>query len=295
MKRWRPKTYLLLAVGIIVLSNAVALGGVAWNRSGEPESQLKLSLRELNISYSDFGSENSGLSLKLEWCAPLAEHEDISLGCSGWSQPVWLDHQKMLALGFEQPEEDEQEERPRSTTREVFIVLENAGPTWQKHSQRVRKEFDRRTARIKAEADDKHREAELESNDHWLQHEINQASRLFFIDAGLDAAALRLRYPDRALHAIVRGRVASSFDKVNNKTLLSGSLREILANTVNVPYVYRKELKGTSGDSLRDAARKSFKDAEFSVAFGRRLEPWLVGMTKKPAAPEQPVDPSHQD
>src|SRR5690606_12121573 len=36
-----------LGAAIILAANAVALGGVAWNRSGEPESRVALSQREL--------------------------------------------------------------------------------------------------------------------------------------------------------------------------------------------------------------------------------------------------------
>ena len=59
----KPKA--LLSIGallVIVLTNAVALGGAWWNRSGEAESRLELSQRELRVPYRGIDRESSGLA-----------------------------------------------------------------------------------------------------------------------------------------------------------------------------------------------------------------------------------------
>lgn len=42
---------LIAGIAIILVVNAIALGGVAYNRSGTPESTLHLSQRELSEPY----------------------------------------------------------------------------------------------------------------------------------------------------------------------------------------------------------------------------------------------------
>ena len=62
----KPTRLLLAAAGLIVISNALSLAGVAWNRSGTPDSQLRLSERELPFAWREFGpQENSNLALRL--------------------------------------------------------------------------------------------------------------------------------------------------------------------------------------------------------------------------------------
>jgi hypothetical protein len=53
---------------LIAITNAIALGGAVYNRSGEPDSTLALSDRELQLPCESWsGSENSELSLRLNW------------------------------------------------------------------------------------------------------------------------------------------------------------------------------------------------------------------------------------
>ena len=47
MNKWTRGHTLAIGIALIVLTNAVALGGVWWNRSATPESALTLSQREL--------------------------------------------------------------------------------------------------------------------------------------------------------------------------------------------------------------------------------------------------------
>jgi len=65
---WSLKHTLISGLGLIALTNAVALVGVTYNRSGEPEAKLSLTQRELRTPYRWYGNrENSGLALSLIW------------------------------------------------------------------------------------------------------------------------------------------------------------------------------------------------------------------------------------
>ena len=45
---------LWLGLGLILASNAIALAGVWYNRSGEPQAQLQLSEREIQLPYDSW-------------------------------------------------------------------------------------------------------------------------------------------------------------------------------------------------------------------------------------------------
>ena len=62
------RKYLLTGLFILIGTNLAALGGVAFNRSGEVTSNLVLTERELSLPYN-IGSqkENSGVLLSINW------------------------------------------------------------------------------------------------------------------------------------------------------------------------------------------------------------------------------------
>ena len=64
--------------------------------------------------------------------------------------------------------------------------------------------------------------SQMEAARHQLKHEQGEASRLFIVDAGLDLAALRQRYPERQRYAIVKGRVRPWSAVDEGRTLVGG-------------------------------------------------------------------------
>ncbi len=63
-----PRTTLIAGAALILLANAVALTGVYFNRSGEPEARMRLSQRELGTPWDwSVARENSGMVLGLNW------------------------------------------------------------------------------------------------------------------------------------------------------------------------------------------------------------------------------------
>ena len=62
MMNWTRRHSLIAGVGLILITNVVVLLGVAYNKSGTPESVLKLSQRELQVTYGGReGADNSGM------------------------------------------------------------------------------------------------------------------------------------------------------------------------------------------------------------------------------------------
>jgi uncharacterized protein DUF4824 len=100
-----------------------------------------------------------------------------------------------------------------------------------------------------------------------LEDERSKNSRLFVVDAGLDAEALRGKYADRKRFAIVQGKVwlRDWNDEI-------GGYVDAVGTTLNVPLRFH----GTIGKPQRYDADKPRK-YEVSIAFGRRLEPWMAG------------------
>ena len=104
--------------------------------------------------------------------------------------------------------------------------------------------------------------------------EEEQNSRLFAIDAGLSLSELRANYSDRNHYAIVRAQVRPQSFGGQGKVM--GYIDHVSANEINVPYEYHSVFEaGTRHMPGRTAARQTF---EASVAFGQRLEPWLMGI-----------------
>ena len=137
---WSRKHTLIAGLALMALTNAVALVGVAWNRSAE-EAKLRLSERELHAPYRWYGNrENSGLALNIAWRV-LSEPADAT-ALYGWSYgvtggaPSWLDEAKMRELGFDTSTAgDAQRGRVRyekQLPREVLLVLELEGQTYRR-------------------------------------------------------------------------------------------------------------------------------------------------------------------
>jgi hypothetical protein len=265
---------LIAGVALIALTNAVALGGVAWNRSGEPDSVLKLTERELTSPYGSVFTRESegGLLLMLNWRV-LSNDPQLSLYEGNYGGPEWFDEAKVRELGFDvsAPRAGGRGRAyDRRLPREAFIVLELNGPTYPRSLDRVRKYAEKEAASM---PDKPGHQDRVRSAAEAVKREETQNSRLFAVDAGLDAAALRARYPDRARYAIVTGKVMAS--RTGRHERLQGYIGEIHNVRVNVP----REILPSPGRIARvlpypvvAPERPAF---EATIAFGKRFEPWL--------------------
>ena len=277
---------LVAAVGaaLIILTNAVALGGAAWNRSGAGEGTLRLSQRELTLpNVPVAGNENSGLSLQLRWrtLAPQDVHDGgYDTYNQGGGHAEWLTPAKLRELGFDVADVaggrafNEDSWGHRQLAREVYLVLELDGPAYRESLRRV--------ALAEAAASQPQRPA---TGPRWptpAQWGREVGSRLFAVDAGLDRGALRARYPDRSMYAIVQGQVELRAGGRRGDTV-GGRIEALPGEQIDVPLRCRAVFEGLSSNYF--AMPADMTPFEATVRFGQRLEPWLVDARRAPAAP----------
>lgn len=279
-----PRTLtLVIGAALILVANGVALTGVAYNRSGEPESLLNLSQRELERPWNGYrNQENSSLSLALEWrvLAPDAEPYYAPYDSRGGS-PAWLDEKRMAELGFDvQRAKDDTTRRNQhmnDSQRQVLVVLELAGAAWQQALERARQRLAHQESLRQANPQAKELiEAEKRAREG-LAREENENSRLFAIDVGTDLASLRSKYPERGRYLILKGnlRLVSTFR--DKKPIITGYLGELSPDRINVP----KRLRSTFEAMPRRSGGADARNPPFTanVPVGRRLEPWIDAVT----------------
>lgn len=273
MMKW-PRTLIAGSV-LILLTNAVALIGASYNRSDEPESRLQLSHRELQ-HYRWNEKDNSGITLTLNWRVAPAQKNEYGMGYSNgrWGAPAWLDKAKMAELGFDVVKLASKSENGRrnyeAQPREVLLVLELNDRAYQQELQRA-KEFTGQARVIQAgnpnSEEFKRRAKNAEEN---YKNEQQTNSRLFVIDAGVDLLKLRATYPDRTRYAIVHGLIRPNV-AFGQDGRLGGAISELHAEHINVPFNFRQVFETTA-------------PFEVTVAFGKRLEPWITGASRSLAA-----------
>jgi hypothetical protein len=102
---------------------------------------------------------------------------------------------------------------------------------------------------------------------------------LFVIDAGLDAGALRQKYPDRSRFLLLRGTVRPSIrDRGPGQRQATGYVSRLSTGRIHVPHALRGPL-----ESARAAGKPGSAD-RFTVELlvGQHLEPWIAAV--KPVA-----------
>jgi hypothetical protein len=276
---WSNRHTLLAGLGLIVLVNAIALAGVAWNRSEPADSRLQLSERELGSGYDYWRKENNGIGLRLDYRWPDTRPSDVN-GYS-FADGKRLSPATMGELGFALPSElNEKTVRRyrRQRDRDGLLVLEFNGPQYQQQLQRAEQRLAQSTAELAAVPDNKQLIESHKRAREDLQREQTRASRLFVVDAGAQLPDLRARYPDRQRYAIVRGRIEAWAWQTDGRWLIGGSAQIPVAQSINLPQPWhqlfadlpkRKKVAGyahSGGERLFNA----------ELVFGQRLEPWIV-------------------
>jgi len=235
------KPLLLSAFGLLIVSNAFVLAHVAMNRSGESDSEMQLTARELQ--YYGGRSDESGVLLMLRWTNTAPEYPT---GLPG-EAPVWFDQKKLEEIGFDlsvpatSPKAARFYENLRS--REVFVALEYEGPAW--------------------EAWLKDREPRLEKESSYgpqvtlpdrIEIERQTTPRLVTTDVARDPAQLRRKYPDRTrvmlLQALVRAKLEperrASLTAPLRPAYLRGAITRLAIESINVPQPLSRRLEGKS-------------------------------------------------
>ena len=269
----------LFSIGFAILmaTNAIVLSGVASNRSGEPDARLTLTERELQLPYQ-VHKENSGLALRISWRALGRTDEEGRL--FDWHSPAWLDAEKLKALGFPVGDDldagGDRSVHKKRLPKEVFIVLENAGQHYAEALKRAERELESAEEAFKLNSDDQRLSNRRKKAVRDLERERLVKTRLFAIDAGLDARQLRARYADRSRFMIARGLVKARFNHDKDRTGVYGYISKLSVASINVPRKHRPVFD-------RILTQNKSRDSEFrapryevNVMYGRRWEPWIL-------------------
>ena len=284
MMKWTRGRALGVGIGLILLTNAVALGGVWWNRSANPESALTLSERELGLPWRSLRfAEDSGLSLNLNWRVGKREAgESVSRYTLNAGTPEWLDATHMAAFGFALGNLDSDRGRrnyTRQLPREIILVLELGGPAWQRALESARENSRRHAAAAAANTGSKQFSDRAKGANDELAREENSNSRLFVIDAGLDARELRGKYPDRSRFLLIHGTVRPTLRNGDRgATQATGYVARISTGRIHVPHALRGPLE--SARAIGEPGGADRFSAELLI--GQRLEPWIADLKPLP-------------
>jgi hypothetical protein len=279
MIAWSRRRTLFAGLALILGVNGIALSGVALNRAGEPESLVRLSERELQLPYGRWNSkENSGVELNLRWRVN-AGHDtsDDYYGYASYGgTAAWLDEAKMAALGFDLAHD---QHTPRwknrqNRTKEVLLVLELDGAAYRQSLERARKKADDEEKLRADKPGNKEFENRAKRAREYAESEAGENSRLFAVNAGLDVEILRAQYPDKAHYLIVRGQLRPQVVTHDKQDRLSGYISALSISQINVPVGFQHALK-------HDVRTNKTAPFEASVAYGQRLEPWIVALVER--------------
>jgi hypothetical protein len=289
-------TFLVAGILLIAMANIVVLVGVVYNRKSLPESTLILTERELapSITWSLTG-ENSGLDLRLAVRTPTAKSEESKdMPALAWGETPWLNLGKLRSLGFPLSASNTTEDLRRNEKllpKDVYVVLELNGNSYQSVLQDALGKAARNEQLAKANSDSKELAERARTSRRLADAELNQESRLFCIDAGLDPVSLRNIYSDRSRFAIVRGTIRPLiYDKAGTWRVV-GLFSGVRIDQINVPLTYRPVFGAgrqlgylnaiAVGIAGQTANREHPPHYNVSVAWGQRLEPWIVSATPR--------------
>lgn len=254
---------LLAAAAVLLVANAAILGGAMRNRAGNPDAVVRLSERELQ----SWGNQSEGaeefVNLRLSW--------QMAPGPDG---KTWFNRARLEALGARDLPAADDTTRTRGwmePTRPGFVVLELAGPAWERWTAADQAARDAAAAKAKPDSDDS---APMhQPSDHVITN-----SRLMAIDFGLDAPALRDRYPERSQYLIlpatyradITPAVRDSAGRVTAPARVDGIIDRLLPGTVHVPRPLRDSLL-----TLGVARRDSTTHFDVTLKVGKKWEVWV--------------------
>jgi len=261
---------LIAGLTIIIVTNVVALAGVAYNRSGEPDAVVELTERELSMPYRyGMDDENTGLGL--------------NINCRNCWSPDWLNEEKLIELDFElQPLQEISEWRldyDKTLPRKVYLVLEYNGAMHQRAVANAEKELAEKQVQLATDPNSEEFKDSVEYAENELNNEQHHNSRLFAIDAGLDSTRLRNAYADTSQYILMQALIRPGWDyNEKEEKEWKGTITELLINTINIPLEHRAVFEPL--EALEPRYDQDDKSPRYMVrvAFGKRSEPWVIGV-----------------
>lgn len=266
MDRSKSAKLMILLMALVVLVNAWIFIDIAVNKSSV-DGRYVLSERELQISYDYNNLENSGVSLRIKYRAHAVDQDEPRFHYGFSKRPVWLDREKMLALGFTEQELIDDGFR-LADKKEVFIALELNGDAYQTSLQNMRKWYAKHLGKPES------KESELKKQ---LAHEEDFASRLFAIDAAAELDELTTRYQGSSNILFVKGIVrASRYPGKASEDIGRGRIESLSLPSIHVPYPLNETLKSLDFRSYNDFQPSRF---DVDVNFGKKMIPWISDIT----------------
>ncbi len=273
----------ILAGALVLLANAVALTGVLYNRSGEPEAILVLTERELPLA--SLHRESTGVSVRLRWDAPLGDLDFPGFEARAAGPPEWFDREKLEALGFDCSVDlnhpDAEAFYRKTLPMEAYVVLEYDGEAWREYLSRLEE---------RAVEEAREGEGEIEERLGEAIERVRLAerteSRLFAVDVGSDSRGLRERYPDRSRFLVARAAVGLVFERgpvgdeeSRRAPRLGGSIRRFTVGEIHVPAGVAAPLSDlaerAAGTPPLPGEWEGPPRYEVTLRYGKRLEPWV--------------------
>ena len=276
------KRLFALACGLVVFTNIFVLFSVWQNRTAPADFKGVLTERELTLPWWS-NKENSGLALRLHWRL----YDDEVIGSSG--SPPWLDDDKLRQLGYAIPSQADERRRQRSRRflpREVLVVLEYDGPTYQKALAAAKRELaDEEKALQEGEGSLKSRQEAVKRAQESLAAEQQQRSRLFAIDAGLDGQALRRKYPEQSRYLIAPALLRVRMSSYRQEPLARASISRLLVSKIHLPLRHKRQLERLLGPNPHRNGESKEPRYQVQLAYGRRYEPYVEGIEALQASP----------
>jgi len=296
MKRLASQAALASACALIVVTNIALLSTAAWNRRGEPEAELTLTERELALPAAR-QDEGSGLELSL-----VLTHRAPGMvrRTARWKRHElppfdygWLDRTKLRELGFridlDPSEPDAPEHYEHAMARRAYLVVEYDGAAWKRWLADREKQLRELRRRVEEGAA---LPGDLADARAMLALDRTMRSRLFPVDAGMDADALRRRYPDRRRFAVVAALLRPKVVQAEGgEPFMSGQIDNPVVRRVHVPRNLRRHLESflphETWEEIEERERRVGEAGwpspvppryQASMALGRRHEPWLVSV-----------------
>jgi len=281
----KPNTKILIAgLGIIIATNLIALAGVAYNRSGQPEAVIELTERELAMPYR-YGmfKENTGLGLRIK--CRLEGNSYYGYGnCNGL--PKWFNREKLIELGFElEPLQDKSTGRyalEKELPRKTWLVLEYDGAAYHRALVKAEQALNAQQQLLDNNPNKEEFNKRVKKAKKILEGERLYYSRLFAIDVGAHKTRLRDSYPDTNRYLIMQALIKPIWRGNGKDGEWKGRITQLLINTINVPLEHRAVFELLEDRQNNRNRGKLLPRYKVTFAFGRRGEPWVVGVEKIP-------------
>ena len=273
---------LIAGLAIIIATNVVALAGVTYNRSGNPEAQIELTERELAMPHRyRMNKENTGLGLRIK-CRLEGDTYYGYGNCIGI--PKWFNREKLNELGFKLQSLREKGKRRhawgKELPRKAYLVLEYNGAAYQRALASAKQVLNAQQQMWDNNPNKEEFKKRVKAAKDKLEGEQKNYSRLFAIDAGTDKAKLRNSYPNSGRYIIMQALIKPSWHGKGKEGEWKGRITELLINTINVPLEYRVVFELLKPE--RDNRNQGQETPRYTVglAFGKRTEPWVIGVGK---------------